>query len=160
MKKMPQIPPNPKPSQKHPEMLFSNVTDPRIETIFSPKSPKPNIILASPKTVPVGPKVLLVDDQEFNVKILADLMTMAMGLKVDKDYMGTYDGQQALDLVKSYGNLNPFKVILMDLTMPVLDGYQSSKQIMEYCKSAGCEIIPVIYAVTASDKNDTELKKC
>ena len=73
-------------------MLFSNVTDPRIETIFSPKSPKPNIILASPKTVPVGPKVLLVDDQEFNVKILADLMTMAMGLKVDKDYMGTYDG--------------------------------------------------------------------
>lgn len=31
---------------------------------------------------------------------------------------------------------------------------------MEHCKSAGCSITPVIYAVTASDKNETELKKC
>ena len=114
------LPPNPVASRKHPELIFSAGTDPMLETILSPVSSKPNV-------APVGPKVLLVDDQEFNVKILADLMTMAMGLKQDKDYKGTYDGQKALDLVKSYGNLNPFTVILMDLTMPVMDGYESSK---------------------------------
>ena len=175
---MPVQPPNPIASNKQPEILFSAGSEPiYTQTILSPTSiisPKPIVVSVRspiPKPIgnvdvvpvvmdPVGPKVLLVDDQEFNVKILADLMTMAMGLKQDKDYMGTYDGQQALDLVKSYGNLNPFTVVLMDLTMPVLDGYESSKQIIEYCKSAKCSIIPTIYAVTASDKSDEQLKKC
>ena len=40
--------------------------------------PKPigNVDVVPVVMDPVGPKVLLVDDQEFNVKILADLMTM------------------------------------------------------------------------------------
>lgn len=96
---MPVQPPNPIASNKQPEILFSAGSEPiYTQTILSPTSiisPKPIVISMRspiPKPIgnvdvvpvvmdPVGPKVLLVDDQEFNVKILADLMTMAMGLK-------------------------------------------------------------------------------
>ena len=94
---MPVQPPNPIASNKQqPEILFSAGSEPiYTQTILSPTSPKPIVVSVRspvPKPIgnvsvvpvvmdPVGPKVLLVDDQEFNVKILADLMTMAMGLK-------------------------------------------------------------------------------
>ena len=40
----------------------------------------------------------------------------------------------------------------MDLSMPVMDGYESSKAIMDHCKEHGCKTIPIIFAFTASDK--------
>ena len=56
-----------------------------------------------------------------------------MGLKVEEDYVEAYDGQQALDAVKKFGMDNPFTMIIMDLSMPVMDGYDSSRAIMDYC---------------------------
>jgi CheY-like chemotaxis protein len=58
---------------------------------------------------------------------------MAMGLKDKEDFMEAYDGQQAFDVVKSFGTDNPFTMIIMDLSMPVMDGYDSSRAIMDYC---------------------------
>ena len=78
---------------------------------------------------PDGPKLLLVDDQEFNIKILGNLLSMAKDYELDTHFAEAFDGQQAVDKVKSYGVNNPFHLILMDLTMPVLDGYESASQI-------------------------------
>lgn len=87
-------------------------------------------------------------------------MKTTMGLKEKEDYQEAFDGKQALDAVKSFGNDNPFVVILMDLTMPTMDGFESSKQIMDYCKQKKMKIMPIIYAVTASTKTDELESKC
>jgi len=47
---------------------------------------------------------------------------------------------------------NPFTMIIMDLSMPVMDGYDSSRAIMDYCTSNNMKIIPTIYAVTANER--------
>jgi CheY-like chemotaxis protein len=78
-----------------------------------------------------------------------------LGYSKDVDYKDAFDGQQALDLVKEHAQ-NPFKLILMDLQMPVLDGFLASKQIMEHCGSSNP---PAIYACTASDPCDELDKK-
>ena len=77
-------------------------------------------------------------------------MKMALQLKEEDDFKKAMDGQQALDIVKSFGLENPFTFILMDLTMPVMDGFQSSKLITEYCHKHKMKVIPTIYALTAS----------
>ena len=48
-----------------------------------------------------------------------------LGYSKEKDYKEAYDGQQALDAVTCH-KVNPYKLILMDLQMPILDGYLSS----------------------------------
>ena len=80
------------------------------------------------------PKVLVVDDEAFNVQVITLTMKTTMGLKENEDYREAFGGQEAVDIVKSFGNDNPFVVILMDLTMPNVDGLQASKLIMDYCK--------------------------
>lgn len=75
-----------------------------------------------------------------------------MGLKVNEDYVEAYDGQQALDAVTKFGNDNPFTLVIMDLCMPVMDGYDSSKAIMDHCTKNNCKTMPTIYAVTANDR--------
>ena len=47
---------------------------------------------------------------------------------------------------------NPFTMIIMDLSMPVMDGYDSSRAIIDYCTSNNMKTIPVIYAVTANER--------
>lgn len=68
------------------------------------------------------PKVLVVDDEAFNVQVVTLTMKTTMGLKENEDYREAFGGQEAVDIVKSFGNDNPFVVILMDLTMPNVDG--------------------------------------
>ena len=38
------------------------------------------------------PRLMIVDDQEFNVKIIGDLLTMALGLKKEEDFICAFDG--------------------------------------------------------------------
>jgi CheY-like chemotaxis protein len=47
---------------------------------------------------------------------------------------------------------NPFTMIIMDLSMPVMDGYDSSRAIMDYCTNNKMKTIPTIYAVTANER--------
>jgi CheY-like chemotaxis protein len=47
---------------------------------------------------------------------------------------------------------NPFQMIIMDLSMPVMDGYDSSRAIMDWCTSNNMKTIPTIYAVTANER--------
>ena len=40
-----------------------------------------------------GPKILLVDDQEFNVKILGNLLNMAKDFELDTHFAEAFDGK-------------------------------------------------------------------
>ncbi|KAF7314265.1 ATP-binding cassette transporter [Mycena kentingensis (nom. inval.)] len=104
-------------------------------------------------------RVLIVEDEDINRMILAKR------LRLDAhEVETTTNGQEALDKVTSDRN---FDVILMDIQMPILDGYGATKRIRslekstpppKHCRSANGGHIPIL-AVSASlmERNREEL---
>ncbi|WP_397446148.1 ATP-binding protein [Polaribacter sp. R77954] len=68
-------------------------------------------------------KVLLVEDNQINVMVGKQILEKA-GLTVDV----AYDGLQAVKMVKT----NKYHIVLMDIQMPVMDGYTSSVEIRKF----------------------------
>lgn len=94
-----------------------------------------------------GIKVLLVEDNELNQEIACDLLR-EIGIKVDC----AEDGQFALDKVKNMYQFSDkdeyYDAILMDIQMPVMDGYTSALEIRKYEAQVNGHI-PII-AMTAN----------
>ncbi|MBQ9337576.1 MAG: response regulator [Lentisphaeria bacterium] len=65
-------------------------------------------------------KVLMVDDSELNLKI-GVLLLQGQGMKVDT----AANGQIAVDMIREKG-IVAYDFILMDVQMPVMDGYQAT----------------------------------
>jgi CheY-like chemotaxis protein len=70
-----------------------------------------------------GAKILLVEDNEINQQVAKEILEGADLIVTLAD-----DGQQAVDRVKE----NHYDVILMDIQMPVLDGYAATKAIRKW----------------------------
>lgn len=71
-----------------------------------------------------GYHVLLVEDNELNREIAVELLKMT-GVTVDY----AENGREAVDKFRAYGD--SLDLILMDVQMPVMDGYQATKEIRE-----------------------------
>ena len=76
----------------------------------------------------------MVDDDSFNVKC------MVKRLKAEKyNFDSANNGQIAIDKVKLNESLkkycSQYKLIIMDIDMPIKDGFQASKEISEFYKS-------------------------
>ena len=92
-------------------------------------------------------RILIVDDQEANTEILADLLEM-------EDYINVKtitDSRQVLDMVKGW---NP-DIILLDLMMPFFNGYDIMKMIRAMLRSN--EFLPIL-VLTADISEDTKRK--
>jgi two-component system sensor histidine kinase/response regulator len=72
-----------------------------------------------------GACVLLVEDNEINQQVAKEILEGA-GLKV----VVANNGQEAVDAVKT----NPYDAVLMDVQMPVMDGYTATHKIREWEK--------------------------
>ncbi len=92
-----------------------------------------------------GLKILVTEDNELSQKI-AHFILQKQGALVD----AAYNGQQAIDLLQK----NDYDVILMDLNMPEMGGYEAT----EYIRNTMKNTTPVI-GLTASNWEE-DLEKC
>lgn len=72
----------------------------------------------------MGKKVLIVDDAAFMRMMLKDILTK-------NDYEVVGEAENGLKAIEKYKELTP-DLVLMDITMPELDGIQAVRLIMEY----------------------------
>jgi CheY-like chemotaxis protein len=100
--------------------------------------------IADENAVLRGMRVLLVEDNEINTLIATELLD-AVGVEVT----AAQNGREALDRLKEAKEARPdcpaFDLVLMDLQMPVMDGYEATQHIEEKPEYRD---IP-IYALTA-----------
>ena len=97
-----------------------------------------------------GLKILIVDDNEFNRIVAHD----SLMVKADVAITLATNGKEALALL----NDHDFDVVLMDVQMPEMDGYEATRQIRDPHSSVRNHQIPVI-ALTASVIR-SDLDKC
>ncbi len=90
-----------------------------------------------------GAKILLVEDNEINQELALDLLTN-QGIEVE----AVYNGQEALEMLKN----THYDGILMDCQMPVMDGYEATRQIRNIEKHKQLPIIAMTANVMSSDK--------
>jgi len=90
-------------------------------------------------------RILIVDDERHNIKILTDL------LREEYKIMAAKTGEQAFKAVQG---ANPPDLILLDIMMPGIDGYEVCKKLKAHSHTRH---IPIIF-VTALDACDDEAK--
>jgi len=107
-----------------------------ISTAYTPSA------MASPEfEIPNRLHVLLVDDNGINLKLLVSLMN-----KLACSYQTATNGAEAVELYKrSLQREQPtFDVIFMDISMPVMDGFEATRGIRKLERQGGvraCEVI-------------------
>ncbi|MFZ3285675.1 MAG: diguanylate cyclase [Telluria sp.] len=88
------------------------------------------------------PRLLVVDDQPVNIQVLYQVFA-----DTHQVFMAT-SGEQALKFCAA----NPPDLVLLDVSMPAMDGYEVCRRLKA---DPGTAAIPVIF-VTASDDHDSE----
>jgi CheY-like chemotaxis protein len=91
-------------------------------------------------------KILVVDDTEANRKLLTWILEDDGHSVVEAK-----DGRQAVELFKQ----SDIDLVLMDVMMPVMDGFEATQAIKEYL---GDRHVPIIFLTALSD--DASLAKC
>lgn len=92
-----------------------------------------------------GSKILLVEDNEINKEIIIDLLADS-GIIIDIASNG-------LEAIKKFKE-NSYELIFMDIQMPILDGYEATKEIRKLN-----QIIPIIALTANAMKEDIEKTK-
>jgi len=85
-------------------------------------------------------KILLVDDDAKNLQV-------AMSILKDYNVIYAQSGEKALELIDE----NEFDLILLDVVMPILDGYAVCKEIKKKPKSRNT---PIIFLTVKDDEKD------
>jgi len=100
-----------------------------------------------------GVQVLVVDDNSFNILV-------AKSLLVKNGFIVTsaFNGEDAIKKARNQDQTEFFKIILMDCQMPIMDGFQATKILVEMMDNGEIPRTPIV-ALTANDsKKDQE--KC
>ncbi len=92
----------------------------------------------------MGKVILVVEDEPMNMKLVSDLL-LAQGYKV----LEAYDGKQGVDIAIA----EKPDLILMDIMMPVMDGYAATKSIKN---NQATKEIPIIALTAHAMSHDKE----
>jgi CheY-like chemotaxis protein len=127
-------------------MLDAVLNSQGIESIKREGTSTATIDLEELKKQLSGMQVLLVEDNRINQQIAQELLQQ-VGIVVDT----AHNGQKAVSCVAK----RSYQLILMDIQMPIMDGYQATQQIRSMSEGAD---IPII-AMTAHAMNE-ERDRC
>ena len=84
-------------------------------------------------------RVLVAEDNSISTKVIRGMLRK---LDLQPDTAG--NGEEALEAIKAH----PYDLVLMDCEMPVLDGFEATRQLRKWETSAGRPRTPVV-ALTA-----------
>ncbi|KAH5550629.1 hypothetical protein HBI25_190070 [Parastagonospora nodorum] len=140
------------PSQNEPGMPSPPISQ-ALPTTITPLSPGQEVSAEY-----FSPRVLLVDDNAINLKLL---VVFAQRQKLR--FSEAMNGLEALNTFKREANITesapvrPFDFVLMDLSMPVMDGLTSTRQIRQFEKKMGLQrstIVALTGLASAQDQQD------
>ncbi len=112
------------------------------------KKTKEHLYTLEDITVLRGSKILMAEDNEGNQMVIEGLLE-GSGIEITT----VKDGQKAVEAIFNSGK--KYELILMDINMPVMDGYVATSIIREYPKYDETPII----AITANI-NENDIEKC
>lgn len=107
-----------------------------------------NIITVT-KDILENSRILIVEDNPLNLLLAKTILKKQNFKNIDS----AENGQEAIDLIKN----NDYNVVLMDLHMPIMDGYQATLFIREHMSEKKRQI-PIIALTAAAIKGEQE--KC
>jgi signal transduction histidine kinase/DNA-binding response OmpR family regulator/HPt (histidine-containing phosphotransfer) domain-containing protein/HAMP domain-containing protein len=94
-----------------------------------------------------GARILLVEDNEINQQIAVELLEIA-GAKVKV----ANNGREAVETLSNGPQPSPFEVVLMDLQMPEMDGYQATAKLRADPRFGALPIIAMTAHATVEER--------
>ena len=102
----------------------------------------------------MGGRILLVEDNELNREIAREILSEA-GFEIEE----AKDGQEAVEMMKA-SEPGYYKLILMDVQMPVMDGYTATKEIRKLGNKEVAKIPIVAMTANAFDEDKKKAFEC
>ena len=103
---------------------------------------------SAPTAGPPAARILVVEDNFMNRKVIVKILER-LGMEVAV----AEDGQQALAAVTAG---DPARLVLMDVQMPVMDGYTATQRIREWEQVAGRPRLPIVALTANAFEEDAE----
>lgn len=131
------------PLDRDPSSSQSTTSPTDDESVFSDSKPGQTGGLSTTDESPMSEapdpfnKFLLVDDNHINLKVLSTYMK-----KLGIEYSTAMNGQEAVDLFCGPGE--QYSCVLMDISMPVMDGFEATRCIRAHEEQEGLERVPII----------------
>ncbi len=119
-------------------------------TLFSPESGETAAVTAQAVEQGVrldGLRVVLVEDNEINQQVAVELIEGVGGAVTVAS-----DGRQGVDLLEAAGDPVPYDVVLMDIQMPVMDGYQATARLRSQARFAKLPIVAMTAHATTEER--------
>jgi len=99
---------------------------------------------STPPVDPKGVRILVVEDNEVNQRVSLEMLT-----KLDFSADAVANGKEALSALSK----TKYDLIIMDCQMPIMDGYEATRQIRRLEKTSG-QHIPIIAATADAMSGD------